>query len=638
MRELCTFFVGQAGIQMASAIWESLCLEHGVARDGTIKYEPSIQENRELGTIFEELTPCDRYVPRAVFADLEPSVIDEVREGPYSRLFDPDTLLAGMEDAAGNFARGYYTLGGKLVGALTNSVRRLIERCDNFESLMAFSSLGGGTGSGLLAIFIERACIEFAGRHLMQFSVVPSSRMAAGPVEVYNCVHHLYHSSDSSDLNIFLDNSSLFNICTRQLHVRRPTFITVNRVIGPLVAGITASVRFRCSPNGSISELLTNLIPFPTIHYPMITFVPFCTNIEAERSLYTTSALTNMVFRPDYRTVTATLDEGLSIATCLTYRGQHSVYEITRTLECMRNCTNNLVDWCPTAFKVTYTPQPPCLLPGMGPDKITRSLVMITNNTSIAEVFDKAEAEFLSLFNKRAFLHWCVSIFTYLNSSPPYCKELYVGEGMEMGEFTEALEKVRSIAADIRTLENESLKLARSYKKDDKEGDEQEFEIDEGEEKRSEIDKRKAAARGKKQTAYAPGRLINRCTRYSGSDQIPLCHLMNYRQCPEEEPDTFRSRPRRNKDRTSLKEQVEASQKRFKNVKSQCGYGTDQTVYVSALSWSIMKPRALQTESETKFKACVRWLIGPIQLERSRNVPLEYHVFGAQEVKLSRSP
>lgn len=79
MKELCTFFVGQAGVQMASAIWELLCLEHGVARDGTIKYEPSLQEYRELSTVFEGLPSCDRYVPRAVLADLEPSVIGMLR-------------------------------------------------------------------------------------------------------------------------------------------------------------------------------------------------------------------------------------------------------------------------------------------------------------------------------------------------------------------------------------------------------------------------------------------------------------------------------------------------------------------------------------------------------------------------------
>lgn len=48
-------------------------------------------------------------MPRAIFVDLEPSVIDEVRTGPYRQLFHPEQLISGREDAANNFARGHYT-------------------------------------------------------------------------------------------------------------------------------------------------------------------------------------------------------------------------------------------------------------------------------------------------------------------------------------------------------------------------------------------------------------------------------------------------------------------------------------------------------------------------------------------------
>ncbi|EUB59866.1 Tubulin alpha-3 chain [Echinococcus granulosus] len=553
MKELCTFFIGQAGVQAASAVWEMLCLEHGVCRDGTIQYEPTLQEHRELNTVFEQLTPHEKYVPRAILADLEPSVIDEVRDGAYKGLFNPETLLAGMEDAAGNFARGYYTLGGKVVGALINSMRRMIEKCDNFEGTMTFSALGGGTGSGLLSMFQERACLEFAGRRMLQFSIVPSDQMAIGPVEVYNCMHHLYHSSDFCDLNIFLDNSALFNICTKELAVVRPTYTTVNRVIGPLVAGLTASVRFKCNINGTISEFLTNLIPFPAIHYPMITFVPFCTDMEAERSRYTTPILTRMVFKPDYRTVTAMLDEGVTLATCLTYRGHHSVFEILQTLEGMREERANIVDWCPTAFKVAYTPQPPVLIPGMGPEKITRSLVMITNSTAISEVFSRAEIAFLNLFSKRAFLHW------------------YVGEGMEMEEFTDALEKVRNTAADIIALETESLNAMQAARKDD--DDEEGEEGEEGQDEEEECEgheggdvgytptARRAAARTNTTASIVtPRRLNMRGTRNTATTAPPLYQLMNYPECPVEQETTLQSRPRmrKNKNKISLGEQIGA--------------------------------------------------------------------------------
>jgi hypothetical protein len=48
-------------------------------------------------------------VPRAIFVDLEPTVIDEVRTGTYRQLFHPEQLISGKEDAANNFARGHYT-------------------------------------------------------------------------------------------------------------------------------------------------------------------------------------------------------------------------------------------------------------------------------------------------------------------------------------------------------------------------------------------------------------------------------------------------------------------------------------------------------------------------------------------------
>ncbi|VDL18198.1 unnamed protein product [Hymenolepis diminuta] len=515
MKQLCTLFTGQAGVQMASAVWELLCLEHGVSRNGFIDYEPSPQEHFELNSIFEEISPQEKYVPRTVIADLEPSVLDEVRQGIYRELFNPDNLHSYMEDASGNFARGYYTLGGKMVGSLTNSLRNLIEKCDNFDGIMTFSALGGGTGSGLLSLFHERASIEFAGERMVQFSIIPSDKMAVGPIEIYNCVHHLNHSSDFCDLSILLDNSALFDICTRELQVVRPTYTTVNRVVAPLIAGMTASVRFRCNLNGSLTEYLTNLVPFPSIHYPLITFVPFCTNMAAERSSYTTSLLTRMVFQPDFRTVTARLDKGLTLATCLTYRGQHNVSEILKTLSEMRRGTDNLVDWCPTAFKVAYTPQPPVVIPGMGPDKITRSLSMITNSTCIAGVFERLETWFMKLFSRRAFLHW------------------YVGEGMEMEEFTDAVEKVRSIAADIRSLEAESMDLMRSRKMGD-----HTVEQEEAEKGHRDVDE-------KSQIASKPRRLLRREVNYHNSNTVSSCLLPNYQSYPvmegEQAQGTFQS-------------------------------------------------------------------------------------------------
>src|SRR2546430_14363891 len=68
-----------------------------------------------FNTFFSE-TGAGKHVPRAVFVDLEPTVVDEVRTGTYRQLFHPEQLITGKEDAANNYARGHYTVGKEIIG------------------------------------------------------------------------------------------------------------------------------------------------------------------------------------------------------------------------------------------------------------------------------------------------------------------------------------------------------------------------------------------------------------------------------------------------------------------------------------------------------------------------------------------
>ena len=47
-----------------------------------------------FNTFFSE-TGAGKHVPRAVFVDLEPTVVDEVRTGTYRQLFHPEQLITG---------------------------------------------------------------------------------------------------------------------------------------------------------------------------------------------------------------------------------------------------------------------------------------------------------------------------------------------------------------------------------------------------------------------------------------------------------------------------------------------------------------------------------------------------------------
>lgn len=40
---------------------------------------------------------------------------DEVRDYTLPQLFHPNSLTTGKEDAANNYARGHYTIGGEII-------------------------------------------------------------------------------------------------------------------------------------------------------------------------------------------------------------------------------------------------------------------------------------------------------------------------------------------------------------------------------------------------------------------------------------------------------------------------------------------------------------------------------------------
>merc|ERR1712079_378326 len=98
-RECISVHIGQAGCQIGNACWDLYCLEHGIQPDGQMPSDKLMGGDDSFTTFFAE-TGAGKHVPRAVFIDLEPTVIDEVRTGTYRQLFHPEQLITGKEDAA----------------------------------------------------------------------------------------------------------------------------------------------------------------------------------------------------------------------------------------------------------------------------------------------------------------------------------------------------------------------------------------------------------------------------------------------------------------------------------------------------------------------------------------------------------
>ncbi|KAK4326990.1 hypothetical protein Pmani_002508 [Petrolisthes manimaculis] len=401
-RECISIHLGQAGVQMGNACWELYCLEHGIQPDGILVSSPNDDPSNgddSNNTFFSE-TRAGKHVPRAIFVDLEPSVI-------------------GKEDAANNYARGHYTVGKEINDLVKDKIRKIADNCDGLQGFLVFHSFGGGTGSGFGSLLMEELSIAYGKKAKLCFSIYPAPQVSTAVVEPYNAVLFTHTTLEHADVTFMVDNEAIYDLCKKELGIDRPTYTNLNRMIGQVVSSITASLRFDGALNVDLTEFQTNLVPYPRIHFPLVTFAPVVSADRALHDNFDVKSITQMCFDTSHQMVKCDPSKGKYMACCLLYRGDVVPKDVNAAIREARTKKNiSFVEWCPTGYKVGINYQPPTVVPGADLAKIHRAVCALSNTTAIREAWERLDRKFDLMFSKRAFVHW------------------FVGEGME-----EALEK-----------------------------------------------------------------------------------------------------------------------------------------------------------------------------------------------------
>uniref|UniRef100_A0A0K0F1F1 Tubulin alpha chain n=1 Tax=Strongyloides venezuelensis TaxID=75913 RepID=A0A0K0F1F1_STRVS len=432
-REVISIHIGQAGVQIGNACWELYCLEHGITPDGVMEMDNSYGlEDDSFNTFFSE-TSTGKHIPRCVMIDLEPTPLDEVRTGAYRHLFHPEQLLSGKEDAANNYARGHYTNGREIIDVCMDRIRRLTENSRGLQGFLIFHSFGGGTGSGFTALLMERLSIDYGKKSKLAFCVYPAPQVSTAMVEPYNSILTTHTTLEHCDCSFMVDNEAIYEICHNKLDLPRPTYTNLNRIIAQVISSITASLRFDGALNVDLTEFQTNLVPYPRIHFPLITYSPICSAEKAFHEEFNVLEISKQCFEPSNQLVKCDPTRGKYMACCMLFRGDVVPKDVNTAIAKIKNNKNiQFVDWCPTGFKVGINYQPPTVVPGGDLAKLQRAVCMLSNTTAIAEAWARLDYKFDLMYAKRAFVHW------------------FVGEGMEEGEFTEAREDLGALERDYQ--------------------------------------------------------------------------------------------------------------------------------------------------------------------------------------------
>jgi len=418
MREIVGIQVGQCGNQVGTQFWETICKEHGIAPDG--KYQGDDAMQLEGTHVYYTSAAGSRYVPRSVMVDLEPATMDALRNSQYGRLFKPDNYVFGQTGAGNNFAKGYYTEGAELVDQTLDILRKESENCSCVQGFQFVHSLGGGTGSGMGSLLISKVREMYPGKMVKTYSIVPSPKVSDTVVEPYNATLSINELIDNSDESFCIDNEALYDICTRTLKMKSPTYKNMNNIVAQCMSGLTTGFRFPGQLNADLRKLAVNMVPFPRLHFFMPGYAPLTSPQSKEYINLSIPELAQQMFNSRNMMAACDPKSGLYLTVAALFRGKVSTHEVEEQMDGMQNKNAPyFVDWIPNNVKTGVC--------NFIPKGEKMSVTYICNSTAIQELFKRVNDQFSLMFRRKAFLHW------------------FMGEGMDEEQFMEADNNVKQL-------------------------------------------------------------------------------------------------------------------------------------------------------------------------------------------------
>ncbi|MHA1729538.1 MAG: tubulin beta chain [Promethearchaeota archaeon] len=406
--------VGQAGNQVSGAFWKKICQEHGLDHKSgkpisgdQVKGEPEIFFNK-IG---------NKYVPRAVIVDLEPAVVENVKKD-FQTLFDPKSIISGVDGAGNNFAIGYNEMGMEYLDNVMQVVEQRVSETEALGGFIITHSIGGGTGSGFGSRIIRTLRERYPKIPIMTFSIFPSPRISETVVEPYNAILSLSELSKYASASIVLDNEALYRIASERLNVENPSLKDLNLIISQVMVNITASIRFSGTMNVDLAKMVTNLVPYESLNFFLASTAPLVLTGQESYENYSIQDLSLSCFDKDNMLAAINPEEGKYLAASVLFRGEVLATEVNEAMSQVKE-QYKFVDFIPTGFKVSKSE--------VAPADSSVGVVLLANNTGIVEVFERILASFDKLWSRKAFAFW------------------YTDNGFEEADIDEAANSVRKL-------------------------------------------------------------------------------------------------------------------------------------------------------------------------------------------------
>ncbi|GFR26435.1 tubulin epsilon chain [Trichonephila clavata] len=436
--------VGQCGNQIGYRFWDLAIQEYQFYRTCT----------EDINSFFKIIdTPkksncdfLDSVKARAILIDMEEGVVSEILNGPLKCIFDRQQLVTDVSGSGNNWAIGNKFYGSKYRSHLIDLFRKEVEECDTLQCFFLLHSMGGGTGSGLGTAILEYLCDEFPKIPRFVFAAFPSPEddVITSP---YNTVLANSRLSNFADCVFPFQNKALIDVCNKALKMKRlhPTIIRsrtksqskpfdeMNDIIANTILNLTCSSRFPGSLNVDINEIVMNMTPYPRLHYllsSMSPLFPLNDNCKVDQMF-------NEVFSASHQLFHCLPTQGILLASALLCRGQVAMSDVQNNIERFKG-TVKFIPWNKEGWKIGL-----CNIPNIA---YSRSMLMLSNTTSIIKDLSHLKENFLKMYRKKAHLHHFLEVECMEQDTFKYSLtdlQLLIEEYSNFESVTEASEKPR---------------------------------------------------------------------------------------------------------------------------------------------------------------------------------------------------
>jgi tubulin alpha len=74
----------------------------------------------------------------------------------------------------------HLAVGKEIVDLALDRIRKLADNCTGLQGFLVFNAVGGGTGSGLGSLLLERLSVDYGKKSKLGFTVYPSPQVWYG--------------------------------------------------------------------------------------------------------------------------------------------------------------------------------------------------------------------------------------------------------------------------------------------------------------------------------------------------------------------------------------------------------------------------------------------------------------------------